>query len=322
MTLAPTAAPVRPFLDFRVATDPAHWSAELALLGVLQSEPYSGDPFPNDQSRAPDAIRWQSKRFCYALENWDFDLGFDLASALPARRLDLGNAAWSGGDYDDYAAAVTARVRHLWRQGAQVVVLGGDHGVTIPVLEALDAVGEPVHVLQIDAHIDWREEVRGARRGYSSTMRRASELASVAGMTQLGIRAIGSARRAEVEAAMAWGSRIVTAEELHAGGIEPVLAGIPAGQAVYVTIDADGIDPSEMPAVMAPTAGGVRFAQLAPLLRAVARRQRVAGLDVVEVAPAFDFANGVSCVTAGRLVTNLIGASWGPGGFYRRAQAG
>jgi agmatinase len=318
----PTAAPVRPFLDWPVVTDPARWNAEIALLGIQHSETYSGDPRPNDQSRAPDAIRGHSRRFCYAPENWDFDLGFDFASALPPRCLDLGNVSWVDGEYGDYAARVTERVRHLWSQGTQVVVLGGDHGVTIPVLDALDALRQPVHVLQIDAHIDWREEVRGVRRGYSSPMRWASTRTAVSGMTQVGIRAIGSARRAEVEAARAYGSRIVTAEEFHAAGAAAVLASIPEGRAVYLTIDADGLDPAEMPAVMAPTPGGVRFHQLAPLLREVARRHRIVGIDLVEVAPAFDLANGVSCVTAGRLLLNLLGASWGPGGAYHRAQAG
>jgi len=321
-TLQPTAAAVRPFLDWPLVTDPSGWAADVALLGIQHSEAYPGDPRPNDQARAPDAIREQSRRFCYALENWDFDLGFDLAAALPSRCLDLGNLAWAEGAYDDYAARVTASVRQLWSHGAQVVVLGGDHGVTIPVLDALDALREPVHVLQIDAHIDWREEVRGVRRGYSSPMRWAGTKPAVSGMTQIGMRAIGSARRAEVAAARAFGSRIFTAERLHAEGMEPVLATIPEGQAVYVTIDADGLDPAEMPGVMAPTPGGVRFAQLAPLLRAVARRNRIVGIDLVEVAPAFDLPNGITCITAGRLILNLLGAAWGPGGFYRRAGTG
>ena len=317
--LEPTAAPLRPFLDFAVETDPERWQAGVALLGVLQSEPYPGDPSPNDQSRAPAAIRAQSKRFCYDVAHWDFDLGIDLASALPPRRIDLGDAVWSGGSFDAYSAAVSARLRLLWAGGAQVVVLGGDHGVTIPALDALDAVGEPVHVVQIDAHIDWRDDVRGARRGYSSPMRRASEKSAVAGITQVGMRAIGSARRAEVEAARAYGARIVTAEEVHSAGIAPILDSVPEGRAVYLTIDADGIDPSEMPAVMAPTPGGLRFAQLLPLVRALARRHRIVGVDLVEVAPAFDPPNGMTCVAAGRLLVNILGASWGPGGALRRA---
>jgi len=97
-----------------------------------------------------------------------------------------------------------------------------------------------------------------------------------------------------------------------------VLATIPEGGAVYLTIDADGLDPTEMPAVMAPTPGGLLFRQLAPLLRAVARRNRIVGMDVVEVAPAFDLANGITCITAGRLILNVLSASWAPGGACRR----
>ncbi len=319
MTLQPTIAPVRPFLDWAVVTDPSAWDAEVALLGIPRSEPYPRDPQPNDQSRAPDAIRSHSSRFCYASANWDFDTGTDPASVLPTRHLDLGNVAWSGVPYDDYASYVTERVRHLWRQRAQVVILGGDHGVTIPVLDALDAIGEPVHVLQIDAHLDWREEVDGVRRGYSSPLRWASAQPAVAGMTQVGLRAIGSARRLEVEAARAYGSHLITAESFHTEGMDAVLTTIPAGRAVYVTIDADGLDPADMPGVMAPTPGGLRFREVAPLLRAVARRNLVVGMDLVEVAPSFDPANGITCVTAGRLILNVVVASWAPEGAWRRA---
>jgi agmatinase len=189
------------------------------------------------------------------------------------------------------------------------VVLGGDHGVTIPILDALDQVGRPVHVVQIDAHIDWRDDVGGVRRGYSSPMRRASEKRAVTGITQLGIRAIGSARRGEVEAAEGYGARIITAESLHAHGFDQALDAIPRGRDVYLTIDADGLDPAEMPAVMAPTPGGLRFAQLAPFLRDLARQHRVVAVDLVELAPAFDLANGVSAVTAGRILLNVLGAS-------------
>ncbi len=238
--LPPTAHPVRPFLDWPVVTDPAGWTADVALLGIQHSEPYAHDPRPNDQSRAPDAIRWQSQRFCYAPENWDFDTGTDLAAVLPPRHLDLGNVAWTEGPYDDYAAEITDRVRHLWRNGTQV------------------------------------------------------------------------------EAARAYGSRLVTAEQFHADGPDSVIATIPEGRAVYLTIDADGLDPTEMPAVMAPTPGGLYFRELAPLLRAVARSHRIVGMDLVEVAPSFDFANGLTCITARRLILNVLGASWGTDGACRR----
>lgn len=312
----PTDRPSRPFLDWPIVTDPAGWDAKVALLGIRHSEPYAHDSFPNDQSRAPDAIRERSRSFCYDPGNWDFDVGTDLASNLPSHA-DIGNVAWDGGDYSAYAAAIAERARHLWRRGAQLVVLGGDHGVTIPVVDALDALGEPVHILHVDAHLDWREEVGGVRRGYSSPLQWASKIPAVSGMTQIGLRAIGSARRRELEAARAYGSHLVSAEEIHRDGIEPVLDTIPAAQPVYLTIDADGLDPTEMPAVMAPTPGGIYFRQLAPLLRAVARRNRIVGMDIVEIAPSYDFANGLTCITAGRLILNVLTASWGEGGAWR-----
>lgn len=306
--LLPTNKPACPFLDWPVVTDPAGWQAELVVLGIQHSEPYAHDSFPNDQSRAPDAIRAQSKVFCYNAAHWDFDTGASLASVLPPRHIDIGNVGWSRAEeYGDYSAAITERVRHFWRQGAQLIVLGGDHGVSTPLFDAFDAVGEPVHILHIDAHLDWRDEVGGIRRGYSSPLRRASENRAVSGMTQIGMRGVGSARGGELEDARAYGSRIFDAEQIHRDGMDPVLASIPENRAVYVTIDADGLDPTEMPAVMAPTPGGIYYRQLAPLLRSVARRNRIVGIDIVEVAPRYDFANGISCVTAGRLILNALG---------------
>jgi agmatinase len=314
--LEPTLTPVRPFLDWPVVTDPSGWDAKVAFLGIRHSEPYRHDKFPNDQSKAPDAVRARSESFCYNPSHWDFDVGTDLASNLPSH-VDMGDVAFDGGDYGAYAAAITTRARHLWRQGTQLLVIGGDHGVTIPVVDALDAVGEPVHVLHIDAHLDWREDVGGVRRGYSSPLQWASKVKAVSGMTQIGLRAIGSARAREVEAARAYGSHLFSAEQIHADGMDPVFATIPKDQPVYVTIDADGLDPSEAPAVMAPTPGGIYFRQLAPLLRAVARQNRIVGMDIVEIAPSYDFANGLTSVIAGRLFLNLLSASWGAGGAMR-----
>jgi agmatinase len=138
-------------------------------------------------------------------------------------------------------------------------------------------------------------------------------------MTQIGMRQTGSARRAEVRAAREYGSRVFPADQVHEHGWAPVLATIPEGSAVYVTIDADGLDPTEMPAVMAPCPGGILYRELAPLLRTIAREHRVVGMDVVEVAPSYDSANGITSIMAGRLVVNVLGASWATGGAMRRA---
>lgn len=322
--MSPSLLPTSPdagFLGWPVCTDPARWDCDVALFGIRHSEPYARDPWPNDQARAPDALRRVSDRISYTPDRWDFDLGGTFAEQVPVRCLDCGDLAWPGGSFDDYSAAVTAFARQLISQGTQLLVVGGDHGVSIPVLAALEAVGRPVHIVHVDAHLDWRDEIGGVRRGYSSPLRRASELGHVAGMTQIGMRMTGSAGRDEVEAARRFGAHVFPAESLRTHGWAPVLATVPEGVPVYVTIDADGMDPTEMPAVLAPSPGGPLFREVAPFLRALAERNEVVGMDVVEIAPSMDLANGITCITAGRLLLTVLAASWGERGALRRRGA-
>jgi len=313
-----TLAPTRSFLDWPIETDPQRIKAELALIGIPFSEPYAGDESPNDQTRAPAAFRHAMAKFIDDGNHWDFDFDADLASILPSHCLDCGNVPWCEGGYDLYMHRTTECLRNLWRGGAQLMIIGGDHGVTIPALDALDAVGEPVHILHIDAHLDWREEVGGVTRGYSSPLRWASTKPYISGMTQIGLRSTGSARRAEVDAARAYGSRLFTADHYHSVGNDAVLATVPKNCAVYITIDADGMDPTEAPGVQWPAPGGLLYRQVAPLLRAIAQRQRVVGMDIVEIAPSFDSTNSITSVVAGRLFLNVIGASRRADGAYRR----
>jgi agmatinase len=140
--------------------------------------------------------------------------------------------------------------------GALPIVIGAITPFRSRCLRAYEGRG-PITLVQIDAHIDWREDVGGVREGLSSPIRRASEMSHIDKIFQIGIRAQGSARTEEVEAALAYGSNIITAYELHDVGMEAVLARIPDGGNYYLTIDADGMDPAAMPAVAGPAPGGV-----------------------------------------------------------------
>ena len=175
-------------------------------------------------------------------------------------------------------------VRHLLRAGALPIILGGDHAIPIPVLRAYADRG-PITLVQIDQHIDWRDEVNGVREGLSSPIRRASEMPHVERIFQIGLRGTGSARDEEVEAAHAYGAELVTAYELHEQGIEAIVARIPDNGRYYLTVDMDGIDPSIAPAVAAPCPGGVTFLQARHLIRELVRKGRVVGMDVVEITP-------------------------------------
>ncbi len=161
--------------------------------------------------------------------------------------------------------------------------------------------------MQIDAHIDWRDELHGERYGYSSPMRRACEMPHVAGMVQVGLRSVGSARPADVEAAQRYGSRFVTAREIHSRGVEAALRHIPEGVRVVVTLDCDSIDPSIMPGVAARTPGGLTYIQIIDLIGGLGRRADIAGFDLVELYPPADI-DGLSALTGARIVVNAIGA--------------
>jgi agmatinase len=185
------------------------------------------------------------------------------------------------------------------------VVLGGDDSVPIPLVHAFEGRGR-FTVLQIDAHIDWRDEVQGVRLGLSSTMRRASEMGWIERMIQVGARGTGSARVSDYQDALNAGVKFFLAKDVAAHGIEPIIASIPAGADVLVSIDVDGLDPSIMPGVIGPAPGGLLYWQAAGLLHGLAAKATIAAVDIVEFMPERDV-HQQGALTAARLVANAIG---------------
>ncbi|CDZ48755.1 Agmatinase [Neorhizobium galegae bv. officinalis] len=268
-----------------------------------------GSTYPGKDSSghalAADAIRAASQDDVTLVEHWDFDLGGPLFDGKPVSCIDAGDIPTILHDNIGNRAQIEAKTRQVLALSAVPILLGGDCSVTIPFLAGFADHG-PVWILQIDAHIDWRDEVNGERHGYSSPMRRASEMPHVAGMVQVGLRSVGSARLTDIEAARRYGSRFVTAREVHAQGVEAVLRHIPEGAQVVVTLDCDGLDPSVMPGVAARTPGGLTYTQVIDLISGLGRRARIAGFDLVELYPPADI-DGLSALTASRLLVNVIG---------------
>ncbi|MDV4154649.1 MULTISPECIES: agmatinase [Rhizobium] len=269
-----------------------------------------GSTYPGKDSSgyalAAGAIRAASEEDAGLIEHWDFDLGGPLFDGRPVSCIDAGDIPTALHDNAGNRARIEAKTREVLELPAIPILLGGDCSVTIPFLAAFADHG-PVWILQIDAHIDWRDEVHGERHGYSSPMRRASEMPHVAGMVQVGLRSVGSARLADIEAARAYGSCFVTAREIHAEGAEAALRHIPEGARVVVTLDCDSLDPSIMPGVAARTPGGLTYTEVIDLIAGLGRRARIAGFDLVELYPPADI-DGLSALTAARLLVNAVGA--------------
>jgi agmatinase len=290
-----TFAKAPPCLDWETI------DADVAVLGV----PYDmGTQYRSGARMGPRAIREASTLFSFGHAG-AYDHEDDVTYLDTVRIIDVGDADMVHTDTQKSHANTETAVRAILAKGAMPVVLGGDHAISAPNIAAFSEHG-PIHVVQIDAHLDFVNERHGVRYGHGNPMRRASEMDHVTGLSQFGIRNVSSSNRSDYDDARAAGSTILSVRQIRAMGTEAVLATIPAGAHCYITIDIDGFDPSIAPGTGTPSHGGFQYYEVMEILQGVARRHEVVGIDLVEVAPAYDPA-GVTSILAAQVLMNLIG---------------
>ncbi|MBV1695842.1 MAG: arginase family protein [Hyphomicrobiales bacterium] len=278
-------------------------AGEVAVIGIPSATPYADAGAYS--AAGPIAIRRAVARYANARHHHDFDLGGPLLDPAGKPAVDCGDLSFDAQDFALNRRLIADAILSVLDRGSVPVVLGGDDSVPIPVLSAYATAG-PLTIVQIDEHIDWRDEVGGERLGLSSTMRRASEMAHVERIVQIGQRGIGSARPGDVADAVSYGVRFVPARTLHRDGVAAALAEVPKGANVFVSFDIDALDPSVAPGVIGRSPGGLSFAQALDLLHGIAARSRIAGAALVEFAEEHD-GTGQTALVAGRLAANLIG---------------
>ncbi|MBT0781453.1 agmatinase [Paracoccus sp. pheM1] len=311
--VAPPKREFQSFHDFPIVTDLDTLKADIAILGIPYGDPYSIAEVSNDQSNAPTHIRRYCERALRGLDRYDFDIGGTMLDGRDIKVVDCGDVIADARDIPGNHDRSEQAVRKILRAGAMPIILGGDHAIPIPIFRAFEGRG-PITLIQIDAHVDWRDRFHGVDHGLSSVIRRASELEHIDRIWQIGLRAAGSGRPDEVQAALDYGSHLVPDIELQEVGMQAILDRIPDGGNYYLTIDADGVDPTIMPAVAGPAPGGVTYAQMRTLINGLARKGRVVGMDIVEITPRKDV-NGITAITAGRFVCMMIGAAVRAGYF-------
>jgi agmatinase len=280
-------------------------SADIVIIGLPHGISYSLN-IPSCSVNAPTAIRKAAERYGEMIDHYDFDLGGPLLDNREIRVFDCGDVPGDPSDPMGNHRRSEENIRTILDAGAIPIVLGGDDSVTIPFLRAFKGKGA-FTVVQIDAHIDWRHDIKGITEGPSSPMRRASEMPWIYTLIQAGMRGVGSARAEEVEAAKAYGARIITAKNVQDDGIDRILTLVPEGSPCLLTIDCDGLDPSIMPAVNTPMPGGLSYLQVVDLLHGLTKKAKVCGFNLVEFVPEKD-TDGLAALTAARMVFNMIGA--------------
>jgi agmatinase len=295
--------PAQTFCNLPFCDDPARVEADVAIIGAPHGTPYAPGT-PSHAANAPGAIRRALGWFSASPTQLDLDTGEPVFGG--ARVVDCGDVP---GDLMDGAVnrrRIAEATQAVLRRGAVPLLLGGDDSTPIPLVQAYDKHG-PVAIVQVDAHLDWRHEREGVTHGYSSTMRRASEMGWVKHMVQIGARGPGSARAQELADALAFGSRLYTARDVHAKGLGPALDAVPRGGDVILSIDVDGIDPGVVPGVILPAFGGLSYQQMLDVIHGAAERARIVGVAFVEFVPERD-PQGSGAQAIARLASNAITA--------------
>lgn len=286
-----------------LVTDWSTIDADVAVLGA----PYDfGTQWRAGARFGPRAIREASTLFSFGHGGaYDFEDDITYLPAGSTRIVDIGDADIVHTDTMKSHTNIEKGVRAILKAGAIPVVLGGDHSVNIPCINAFSDE-EPVHLVQVDAHLDFVDERHGVRYGHGNPMRRAAEKDYVTGLSQIGIRNVSSTAREGYEDARKFGSDILSVRHFRKMGVDAVLDRIPDGKRYYVTIDIDGFDPSIAPGTGTPSHGGFLYYEVLELMDGLAKRGSIVGLDLVEVAPDYDHTGGTA-ILAAQILMNTIG---------------
>ena len=196
-------------------------------------------------------------------------------------------------------------VRKILSSNAIPIVIGGDHSVNIPCINAFSN-SEPFHLIQIDAHLDFVDERHGVKYGHGNPMRRAAEKSYVSGLTQIGIRNVSSTAKEGYEDAKKMGSNIISVRQFRELGVSGVIDQIPNNIPYYVTIDIDAFDPSIASGTGTPSHGGFLYYEILELIDLIAQKGEIIGMDLVEVAPDYDITTSTTTLAA-QLLLNSIG---------------
>ena len=282
------------------------WDKIKADIAVLGAPFDAGSQFRSGARMGPRGIREASTLFSFGHGGaYDHEDDITYLPANTTRIVDIGDADIIHTDTIQSHANIEFGVKKILEAKAIPVVLGGDHSVNIPCINAFRNE-DPIHIIQIDAHLDFVNERHGVRFGHGNPMYRASEKEYVSGMTQIGIRNVSSTAREGYIEAKERGSKIFSVRQFRKMGISQILNTIPKNIRYYLTIDIDAFDPSIASGTGTPSHGGFYYYEILELIDGLTRQGNIAGLDLVEVAPDYDITNSTSTLAA-QLLMNIMG---------------
>lgn len=209
-----------------------------------------------------------------------FPFNFDPFDHLAV--VDYGDCNFDHGFQNEIPEAIQQHIKEIIDQGVSTLSIGGDHFVTYPILKAYhEKIGEPISLVHFDAHPDtWDDTNQPLNHGTMFTRAVKEGLVDPARSVQIGIRTISD----DV------GFNILHAPWVHEHGPQAVIdrvKEIVGDRPAYLTFDIDCLDPAYAPGTGTPVPGGLTNAQALAIVRGFTDINWI-GMDVVEVAPAYD----------------------------------
>ena len=274
-------------------------NADVAVMGA----PFDfGSQFRTGSRMGPRGIREASTLFSFGHAGaYDFEDDVTYLPSDSTRIVDIGDADIIHTDTTKSHSNIKFGVKKILAANAIPVVMGGDHSINIPCIDAFENE-EPFHLIQIDAHLDFVDERHGVKYGHGNPMRRASEKGYVSGMTQIGIRNVSSTAKEGYVDAREKGSKIFSVRHVRQMGLNKILDEIPKGKRYYITIDIDAFDPSIASGTGTPSHGGFYYYEVLELIDGIIKQGSVVGLDLVEVAPDYDLTNSITSSTSSKII--------------------
>ena len=293
------------FCKFPIQTDLETLSADVAVFGIPWDE---GVAYRPGTRFGPRSIREYSTRFAFlgrgAKEGgyWNIENGKKYFEGI--HLVDCGDQDILYLKVEETFSAITDSVGKLLSAKAFPIILGGDHSITFPVVRAFSK-HKPLHLVHLDAHLDYSDSVEGVRLAHGNPIKRISELDFVGEIVQIGMR--GRARQEPYNDSVSRGNRIITISDFRRQGVQEVLRQIPDRGDVYVTIDIDVLDPSVAPGTSTPCFDGMTYKEINSLLAGIASIGTVVGFDLVEVNPFLD-PIGLTQSAASVIILEFLGA--------------
>jgi len=234
----------------------------------------------------------------------------DIAPFAELQVADAGDIAVNPFDIAEAIAEVEAGARTLTGDGARLLTLGGDHTIALPLLRVAARRHGPVAVLHFDAHLDTWDTYFGASYTHGTPFRRASEEGLIDGEHSVHVGIRGPLYAAsDLADDSVLGFQVISCPEVELAGVAGLLERMHdrlGGRPVYVSLDIDVLDPAHAPGTGTPEAGGLSARELLAVLRSLSAVTLV-GADIVEVAPAYDYAE-ITGIAAAHAAFELLSA--------------